>query len=190
MGAQLRYMIEELQCVEAELILAEARDADRMESWAVLAARVTEAFVAINGVLEDRDEWMALLFQYREDWDLQCFNAAGHSLSLLRQLMEAIDLVRDYAEDQRDASLRKCERKREALQRVLRPQHEDRDAAKARYGGQEAWASNAAPKLDFAERRREAEDELRAINAAIEVLEDLALDTDVGGVVDGLLKTL
>lgn len=75
----------------------------------------------------------------------------------------------------RDAYMRSAARRARHLQSILEPQWQTRDEVKARLG-EERWTNNPNPKRDYAERRARDERELRELERARGLLEEMEVE--------------
>ena len=177
--SQIRYLIVEVECGIAEAHNIQAlREHRRTRDWAAMAEALELAFNFLRAVLISADPWNAVLLQ-ADDGDSTQLTMHRHSHRLLGDVINAVDLVRDHTEEARDKAVLACHRRIEQLNQALFPEYEERDAAKERFGGEEKWKANSAPKYDYAEARRAKEEELRVLEESVERLNALLLPQDV-----------
>lgn len=96
-----------------------------------------------------------------------------------KQLQEDADIVHVSTQcviREKDKYVRLAQRQVERLQRILEPQWETRDVAKARIG-EDKWKNNPSPKHDYARLRVKHEAELKQLQQALEHLETTTGDT-------------
>ena len=177
--SQIRYLIVEVECGIAEAHNIQAiRERRRTRDWAAMAEHHELAFNLLHTVLMSVDPWFGALIQ-ADDGDSTQLTMHRHSYRLLGDVIKSTRLVRDHTEEARDKAVLDCHRRIEQLNQALFPEYEERDAAKERFGGEEKWKANPAPKYDYAEARRAKEQELRVLEESVERLNALLLPQDV-----------
>lgn len=95
-----------------------------------------------------------------------------HNIRQLYEFLNAYEILLVDTERHKATSLQYLHRRAQIVREKLFPMLQDRDSARQRMGD-ERWTNNPHPKLDYAEKRREWEEELRNINEGIELLEQL-----------------
>ena len=155
------------------------REHRRTRDWAAMAEALELAFNFLRAVLISTDPWFVLYLLQADNGDSTQLTMHRHSHRLLGDVIKATQLVRDHTEEARDKAVLACHRRIEQLNQALFPEYEERDAAKERFGGEEKWKANSAPKYDYAEARRAKEEELRVLEESVERLNALLLPQDV-----------
>ena len=177
--SQIRYLIVEVKCGIAEAYNLQAlREHRKTKNWAAMAEELELAYGLLEAVLISVDPWYIDLLQ-ADVGDSTQLTMHRHSYRLLNLVINATRLVRDHTETARDTAVEACHRRIEQLNRALYPDYEERDAAKERFGGEDKWKANPAPKGNYADARRAKEEELRVLEESVERLNALLLPQDV-----------
>ena len=87
----------------------------------------------------------------------------------------AINIASTHGIDKRDRFAAEAQKRKVKLEAELAPQWESRDEVKAKIG-EDKWTNNPAPKGTYADKRKAAEAELRAVNNAMELLTSVAYE--------------
>jgi hypothetical protein len=96
----------------------------------------------------------------------------SHHIEQLYELLNGYEILLSDTERQKISSLQYYMKRVQTLNSKLYPLLKERDQVKEKIGN-ERWTNNPEPKLDYAERRRQWEEDLANINEAIRILEGL-----------------
>lgn len=92
--------------------------------------------------------------------------------STLQQDANVVEVAIQYLTTQTSKFRQRAQRKERQLMERLEPQWQSRDEIKERWG-EERWNNNPRPKRNFAAMRKEDEEQLRQIRAALQSLEEM-----------------
>jgi hypothetical protein len=110
------------------------------------------------------DPWSTLLF-FMTETPGSCDITDHHNKDKLKRILDILTLVRDDTLSRHSDALRDIDSRIHRLQQKLNPLLQDRDKAKLNMGT-ENWVNNEHPKKTYAERRREMEEEVKALEIA------------------------
>lgn len=96
----------------------------------------------------------------------------SHDIRQLYEFLNGYEILLEDTERHKDNSLNRLKKREEFLRNKLYPMWNERNEVRDKIGVT-TWKSNPHPKLDYAERRRRWEEELRDISQGISVLEQL-----------------
>ena len=161
---QWRYLKVRIICGMVDSIRKEAFEAHREKNYAIMKIQWINAYNTLSECLRGIDPWLSML-QSKHFAD-------QHNEDQLRELFEGFLLLAEDTEKHRDEALHLLEKRRNFLDRKLTPMLQSRDKAKESYGKQK-WKENPSPKMDYAERRKQWEDELFEVMEAFNVIDKL-----------------
>eukprot|EP00037_Helgoeca_nana_P022210 m.226253 g.226253 ORF g.226253 m.226253 type:complete len:275 (-) comp25927_c0_seq1:148-972(-) len=168
--SQLRYLVVNVQGLRAEIMMMQSdKDRDKRK-WESMLEGVETAFELIDRLLQKTDDWSAILVHSQVNGGPML---AFHCSDLLKQQLDALDLIRDHARECCNKAREKCQLEHDKLDRRLYPLWEERDEVKDSIGHKK-WTTNPEPKNDYAEKRRQNEEELEELIKVLQRLNDLA----------------
>lgn len=173
---QVRYLDVQLECCLVDAFAASARQAQKVKDFKGAQQMWLSAWDHMLHVSISTDEWRAALL---EAGNALLTMAADHDLVQVRRLLEGISILAPDIEARKEEALYRLQKLKVSLEAKLNPMWEDRDSVKAKLGT-EKWENNPAPKMDYAARRREWEDELKKVNELINFIVNLNF-RDLGG---------
>lgn len=140
--------------------------------WAEGAKSFADSFRLLNVALSMSDAMYASITARQEIGDMEL----AHVVERVRNKCHGISIAATHSHEQKEHFLHVALRRREKLQHNLEPQWQDRDLAKAKMG-EEAWTNNPRPKKNYAMLRAKDEQELKALETAMEALQAMDYET-------------
>eukprot|EP01038_Epipyxis_sp_PR26KG_P007225 gene7225-9856_t len=172
---QVRYLIVRTECGLGEAIRLSAKETERGEMWAEMATIWQDAYTILNDSLSNIDHWTAILLQAREDdADPNIVLQDGHMFNVLDELLEGLQLVRDHTEEERSQVITRLNGKLRNIIHKLNPLRQSRDVVRARVG-ENRWTHNPNPRMDFAERIIELNNQKVILDQTIETINSLLI---------------
>lgn len=146
--------------------------AEKVRKYEDIRTYWSEAYELLHATSIELGEWFALYFSYDGEDNMMIPMKDQHDLNQLRSLIDNFKSVQEHTEEEKDKAMSILERRLDTLQKKLNPMLRERDEVKSQVG-ERKWKENPDPKFDYAEKRKEWEEELAEIMKTIQTLEDL-----------------
>jgi len=158
------------QAIQAQKVRADSAE-DRVKKYEDIRQHWTEGWKLLEATTVELDSWIVI--ELTEDLD----NIPDHhDIDQLRNLLENLSITKEDTEREKAKAIEFLARRLDTLQKKLNPMLRERDEVKRNFGEQ-SWKNNPDPKFDYAEKRREWEEEVKLIELTIETLVELKLVT-------------
>jgi hypothetical protein len=174
-SVQTRYLHIKLICRYVECIRHEAEIAQRDKMYLNMQRLWEEAWNTLFDCQVSIDEWYAVLCAFSSPDDGASYGDVlpdRHDRAQLEELFAGLQLLVDDTERHKESTLKFLLKRRGFTLQKLYPMWNDRDKVKASIG-EESWKNNPAPAQSYAERRRQWEEDLRVISAALASIQEL-----------------
>ena len=163
----------------AEWYRKRAVEAQKMKEYENLKLFWMTAWETLQSCRQHTDEWYALVCGLSDESlflsEASVHLPLKHDLSQLRELFRGMEVLIHDTEREKEKALGYLHKRLSVIQGKLNPMLRDRDTVKASMG-EERWTHNPAPKLTYAERRKQWEEDLAKVMEAISLLETLHFD--------------
>ena len=166
---QSRYFLVKLQCALAEKVRAAAVAAQKRRDFKICRDLWIEAYEVANAI-----------FSTVMTWTLEIeFAVEGaryaHDLRSAQELVNAVPVLAEDTDREKDLAIQLLETSKRRLYAKLNPLLRDREKAKESMG--DAWKENPAPKMTFAEKRRQMEEDMLDVSHCLATLSALRIET-------------
>jgi hypothetical protein len=172
---QNRYIQFRVIIAIVECLIHQANKQKNAKHWDQCAEYWNQAYLRINVLNIEYKPWDIML---EEEGRHQLINQASlpddHNRKQLLELINSLDILYDFTDTNLQRSIDDLTREQAKIEHALAPMYMDRDAVKRRYG--DRWKNNPHPKKDFAARREELENQIRALIAALDVMYRLHIE--------------
>lgn len=173
---QVRYLKVRVLCGIAETYRNQAMSALREKDYVNVRVMWQLAWNTLISCQENIDEWWALLCNLNDD----PFSTSSqlpklskkHDRVQLVELFDALHILIEDTERERENALVQISKKLEFIERKLNPMIRDRNEVKISMG-EEKWTNNPEPKQTYAMKRKQWEEDKKLLIAAMEVVQQL-----------------
>jgi hypothetical protein len=136
------------------------------------ATQLQMALAKIHQALTVADSRISKWWTYMENGQAANATARTREKDALVEDADIVEVAIQNMTERRAKLLNLCQQEQNWLIRELEPQWESRDEVKQRYG-EDRWKNNPRPKQDYARLRIEYEQRLRAVQQAMEALQEM-----------------
>ena len=179
-GIQTRYLLVRVYCSIAENFRNEGVSSQKSKDYENCKSMWSLALNTLKLCEEDIAEWYAMLYLRSNELDMDPFDITGspsglpdkHDRDQLVDLFKALHLLIEDTERQKEKTLAQLSRRMQYVAEKLNPMLRARDDVKSVLGD-DKWKNNPEPKFDFAIRRKEWEEEMKALSSAVNFLRSL-----------------
>ncbi len=164
---QSRYLLVRLKCAIAEMYRNLAVKAQKEQQLPECSKNWVEAYSMLTGCFGDVEIWSFLLTNFSNNLPEQ------HDKSTLQMLCDSFRVLAEDTDREKKKSLDLLDKKKQVIMGKLDPMLAQRDAVKQSWG--KRWTQNPHPKMDYAEKRKQWEQQLRDVNNAITIIAPLRI---------------
>lgn len=162
---QCRYLIVRLKCVMAEVYRNLAVKAQKEQQLPVCSKHWVSAYEMLSNCFGDVEIWSFLLVNMPDTMPEQ------HNKDEMEKICLSFSVLAEDTDREKKKALEFLESKRKIIMAKLDPMLAQRDVVKKSWGQQ--WTRNPHPKLDYAEKRKLWEQQLRDVNSAVSIIAPL-----------------
>jgi hypothetical protein len=149
-----------------------ATGAEKVRKYEDIRTYWSEAYELLFATSIEIGEWFALYYSYDGHDTMVMPMKDQHDKEQLHLLIDNFKNVQEDTEKKKDIAVSYLERRLDVLQKKLNPMLRERDEVKSQVG-ERRWKENPDPKFDYAEKRKEWEEELAEVTKTIQTLEEL-----------------
>ncbi len=164
---QCRYLIVRLKCVIAEVYRNLGIKAQKEQQLSVCSKHWVDAYEMLSTCFGDVEIWSFLLVNIPDAMPEQ------HNKVEMQKICHSFSVLAEDTDREKKKALEFLESKRKIIMAKLDPMLAERDLVKKSWGSK--WTQNPHPKMNYAEKRKLWEQQLRDVNSAISIIAPLRI---------------